>query len=477
MSLWTSLEPASATVDPGGSTRVRLRLRNTGDVVDEYRFEPVGPIAPWTTVEPQTLRLYPGTTGTVELTFAPPRTPDATAGPHPYAVRITPTEHPEATTVPEGNLTITPFTEVRAELVPPTVKGRFRGRPRLAVDNLGNTKLTASVNGSDNGDQLSYDIHPSNVQIEPGRAAFVKTTLKPRRIIWFGAKEQRPYTLSVLRSGADPMPVEGTYVQRGFLPRWLATFFGVITALAVTFVMLWIAYKPNVTSGADEKVAEAGTTLAPSPSASPPPALPPAPTMTSAPPAAAPGTDAGAGGGSGGAGGGGAKATVTAKPKADTAATAVHRLAAHVPSGRHVCYRAYVQGDGWQKPVCDGTVAGTVGQGKAVKALNVAVYGVQGSAGNAMVYNPQSTNGQGNWKPDWTAIVADGKDNYIGSTKKNDPYMVTFVWNVGSGQACSVVKISGQDWDGQTCNNARPDLNTAGHFDNSRFVEAIKLTV
>ncbi|MET9137423.1 COG1470 family protein, partial [Streptomyces parvulus] len=127
MSLWTSLEPASATVDPGSSTRVRLRVRNTGDVVDEYRFEPVGDVSPWVSVEPQTLRLYPGTTGTVELTFAPPRTSDAVAGPNPYAVRITPTEHPDAVTVPEGNLTITAFTEVRAELVPPTVKGRFRG--------------------------------------------------------------------------------------------------------------------------------------------------------------------------------------------------------------------------------------------------------------------------------------------------------------------------------------------------------------
>ncbi|MGW7255832.1 RICIN domain-containing protein [Streptomyces sp. NPDC054834] len=316
MSLWTSLEPASATVDPGGSTRVRLRLRNTGDVVDEYRFEPVGPVAPWTTVEPQTLRLYPGTTGTVELTFAPPRTPDATAGPNPYAVRITPTEHPEATTVPEGNLTITPFTEVRVELVPPTVKGRFRGRPRLAVDNLGNTRLTASVGGSDNGDQLSYDIHPSNVQIEPGRAAFVKATLKPRKIIWFGAKEQRPYTLSVLRSGTDPMPVEGTYVQRGFLPRWLATFFGVFTALAVTFVMLWIAYKPNVGTGATEKVAEAGTTLAPSPT--PTPALtsaaPPESAAAGTPTAASGDSDKGGGGGSGGGGGGGAPAATKKAP-------------------------------------------------------------------------------------------------------------------------------------------------------------------
>ncbi len=299
MSLWTALEPSSATVDAGGSTRVQLRLRNTGDVVDEYRFEPVGPVAPWTIVEPVSLRLYPGTTGTVDLTFSPPRTPDATAGPNPYAVRITPTEHPEATTVPEGNLTITPFTEVRAEIVPPTVKGRFRGRPRLAVDNLGNTKITASISGSDNGDHLSYDIHPGSVQIEPGRAAFVKTTLKPRKIIWFGPKEQRPYTLAVQRSGIPPVPVEGTYLQRGFLPRWLATFLGIITALALTGVMLWIAYKPQVASGAREKPVEAGQTLAPTtpPPVAPPPVTTPPPAQSQAP--------------AGGSGGGGEKS----KPK------------------------------------------------------------------------------------------------------------------------------------------------------------------
>ncbi|MGW1214782.1 RICIN domain-containing protein [Streptomyces sp. NPDC002499] len=301
MTLWTSLEPASATVDPGGSTRVRLRLRNTGDVVDEYRFEAVGPIAPWTTVEPTTLRLYPGTTGSVDLTFAPPRTPDATAGPNPYAIRITPTEHPEATTVPEGNLTITPFTEVRAELVPPTVKGRFRGRPKLAIDNIGNTKLTASISGSDQGDHLAYDIHPGNVQIEPGRAAFVKTTLKPRRIIWFGPKEQRPYELSVLRSGANPVAVEGTYLQRGFLPRWLATFFGIFFALAITFAMLWIAYKPQVGTGARPKPVEAGNALTPTPTPSPV-LTPPAP-QPSAPAAQTGGgqtEQAGSGGGGGG---------------------------------------------------------------------------------------------------------------------------------------------------------------------------------
>jgi hypothetical protein len=279
MSLWTSLEPPSTTVDPGGSASVRLRVRNTGDVVDEYRFVPVGDLSPWTIVEPQTIRLYPGTTGTVELTFAPPRTPDATAGPNPYGVQIIPTEHPEATTVPEGNVTVTPFTEVRAELVPQTVKGRFRGRPRLAIDNIGNVKLTASVGGRDNSDQLSYDIHPANVQIEPGRAAFVKTTLKPRQIIWAGPKQSRPYTLAVQRSGAEPLPVQGTYVQPGLLPRWLGVLFSMLVALTIAFVMIWIAYKPAVASQTSEVTDHAAATLPPQP----PPSLPAAPTQSPAP--------------------------------------------------------------------------------------------------------------------------------------------------------------------------------------------------
>ncbi|MFF3485068.1 hydrolase [Streptomyces sp. NPDC002701] len=476
MSLWTSLEPASATVDPGGSTTVRLRLRNTGDVVDEYRFEAVGPVAPWTSVEPQVLRLYPGTTGSVDLTFRPPRTPDATAGPNAYAVRISPTEHPEATTVPEGNLTVTPFTEVRAELVPPTVKGRFRGRPRLAVDNLGNTRLTASVSGSDNGDQLSYDIYPSNVQIEPGRAAFVKTTLKPRQIIWFGSKEDRPYTLAVQRSGVAPLDVEGTYVQRGFLPRWLATFLGVFMALAITFVLLWIAYKPSVRSMATEKLQEAGiSTLPPSPTASPP--APPSPTVAATtPPAAAPTQSAG---GAGSAGGGEEEEKETKAPER-TAATAVQQLAAEDPGGRHICYRAYVAGKGWTDAVCDGETAGTVGEETPLKSLNIAVSGTKGTASAALVHNPESTDGRGHYNAPWSG-VADGLDNYIGSTKKDAPNLLGFTINVdnGGGAVCQTAHVRHAAWLGMACDDpgAGEGFVFGGSLENDRWLEAVKFTV
>ncbi|MFI9274432.1 RICIN domain-containing protein [Kitasatospora sp. NPDC052896] len=278
--IWTSLEPASTTVDPGSTATVRLRVRNTSDVVDGYRFVPVGELAPYITVEPPTIRLYPGTSGEVQLTFAPPRTPDAAAGPKPYAVQVISTENPEATTVPEGNVTVMPFTEVRAELVPHTVKGRFRGKPKLAIDNLGNTQLTTFLAGSDSGDELEFEIHPANVQIEPGRAAFVNARLRPRQIIWFGRKQNRPYNLAVRRSGHTPLAVDGMYVQRGVLPRWLATVLGIGLALLTAFLTLWFGHQPAVASQASALVAQ--------PSASPIAPSAPAPQPVSPPTAAAP---------------------------------------------------------------------------------------------------------------------------------------------------------------------------------------------
>jgi hypothetical protein len=59
-----ALEPLSVTVEAGGEADASLRIRNTSDIVEEYRVDVVGDPALWCTAEPATLRLYPGTTGT-----------------------------------------------------------------------------------------------------------------------------------------------------------------------------------------------------------------------------------------------------------------------------------------------------------------------------------------------------------------------------------------------------------------------------
>ncbi|WP_055701579.1 hydrolase [Streptomyces silaceus] len=465
MSLWTSLEPSSTTVDPGDTTTVQLRVRNTGDVVEAYRLEPVGDLAPWTTVEPAELRLYPGTIGTVELRCTPPRTPDVQAGPHPYAVRITPTEHPGAGTVAEGQITVTPFTEVRAELVPPVVRGWFRARPLLAVDNLGNTRVTASLSGGDTGDQLSYELDPGSVQIEPGRAAFVQATLRPEQIIWLGAQQKRPYALAVRRSGTEPIDVNGTFVQRGILPGWLAVVFALLLAATIAFVTVWLSYRPQMQTATREKPRQAGE-LKPD-GKDPLPSKPAPEPEEKEKPKDDGGGDKGGTQEPGGGGGGGDE-----KPKEEerTAATAVRELAAR-SEGRHICYRAFVEGDGWQDPVCDGAEAGTTGKGTAIKALNVAVSGTGGVTG-ASAYV-----GEGWRKGDEWQKGDDATDMVIGSTEESDPPMQGYTLQVFDGSVCLDAYLQGKEWLEQTCTDPGQWKYGGSPMEQNIQLEAVRFTV
>ncbi|MET9056883.1 hypothetical protein ABZX99_03560 [Streptomyces antibioticus] len=228
-------------------------------------------------------------------------------------------------------------------------------------------------------------------------------------------------------------------------------------------------------------------TAAPTVSVSPSlgsPSPSPSPTKPKAKPKPTPKVPGGAGG-EGGAGGATvtvrppkATTTVTAKPPAETAATAVKRLARNDPSGRHICYRAYVSGRGWQKPVCDGTVAGTTGQNLPIKALNIAVSGTGGTAANAFVHNPRSTDGAGIWQPKWTPNTANGKNIYIGSAKRNAPSMLGFAINIGSGgRICQAAHVQDTGWSETGCADPRPAFVTGGSFSNDRWLEAVKFTV
>jgi hypothetical protein len=101
-----------------------------------------------------------------------------------------------------------------------------------------------------------------------------------------------------------------------------------------------------------------------------------------------------------------------------------------------------------------------------------------GSSANAFIHNPESTNGQGKWEPNWTAIIADGKDNYIGSTKPDAQDMSGFAINIGSGQICQNIRFDGStDWGKEVCAKQRNAFNFGGTVDNDRFLEAVWFTV
>lgn len=260
----------SATVEAGGEIVVMLRVRNTTDVVEEYHVDVVGDPALWCTIEPAVLRLYPQTTGSVSLTFAPPRSPDAEAGPHPYAVRVRPTENPDAVSVPEGNLSVIGFTAIQAELLPVTVRGWRRAKPRLVVDNNGNTTVTTAVLASSPGNRVDFDIRTPSFQVPPGRAHFSVLKLKPERLLWLGRRVSHPYTTTVQPSGSEPATVHGTYLQNALLPTWMTRLGMLLAGLLAVFLVFWFLARPAVSSKTTAQVNPAPTVGGGQPPAQPP---------------------------------------------------------------------------------------------------------------------------------------------------------------------------------------------------------------
>ncbi|MGR7000685.1 COG1470 family protein [Yinghuangia aomiensis] len=186
MSATATLDTPEVSVEPGGAADVPLQIRNSGSTVEEYRFEVVGPCAAWTTVEPDRVSLYPETAETVTVRLRPPRDPGTAAGEAPYGIRVVPTNNPDTAVVPEGTVTVLPFTEITAELLPRSSRVRPKGQaPHVAVDNRGNTPVTAKLVAQPGGRGALPLFAKAEFAIPPGRAEFADVGM--RRRSWCGS--------------------------------------------------------------------------------------------------------------------------------------------------------------------------------------------------------------------------------------------------------------------------------------------------
>lgn len=160
-------------------------------------------------------------------------------------------------------------------------------------------------------------------------------------------------------------------------------------------------------------------------------------------------------------------------PPAGTAAYTVLHLAQQSP-GRHICYRAYVSGLGWQSVRCDGATAGTEGQQRSIKALNIAVSGTNGMAANAYI---QGTGWAGQtWK-----AAANGTNLYLGTETSTAPNISGFAVNVDSGQGkiCENAHVHNVGWLGLGCDTPASAGNYifGGTLDATSWLEAVRFTV
>jgi hypothetical protein len=176
-----TISPTTVPVVPGQVGVASVRIRNTGVVVDQFSVTVLGEPGAWTTAVPAVLSLFPGAEGTVELHFAPPRTPGVGFGPVTFGVRIDASQDPDGTVVEEADVDLQAFTEVQAKLTPRTSETKRKARHQVLVDNRGNAAITASLDAFDPDELLAFDIPTRTVSIAAGQSEAVAVRVAAKK--------------------------------------------------------------------------------------------------------------------------------------------------------------------------------------------------------------------------------------------------------------------------------------------------------
>ncbi|MEV5601413.1 hydrolytic protein [Streptomyces sp. NPDC052299] len=253
----------TVTVSPGAEATTTLTVRNDGDIVEAYTLDVVGDCAAWTTVEPARVSLYPGTSETVTVRFAPPRSHEVRAGEKPVGIRVLPAEHPESVAVPEMTVVVEPFHELRARLEPGRRRGWLGARFRTVVQNLGNAPTEVALAARQPGEELRLAFTPERRKLEPGESAEAGLKVRARKLIWFGAPAAWPFEVVAGEpedAGAEgprtgrPEPLQGEFAQLPLFPKWLL----ILLAAVLALLLAWFALvRPAVRSTAKEAGAKA----------------------------------------------------------------------------------------------------------------------------------------------------------------------------------------------------------------------------
>ncbi|HEX4061746.1 MAG TPA: hypothetical protein VHY58_12085 [Streptosporangiaceae bacterium] len=263
MGVSVAFEQASIEVQPGQQASCNVLVRNTGSVVDRVLLDVLGEARDWVVAEPAELSLLPGSSAPARVMFSPPRAAWPRAGEFPFGLRAFSQEDPEGSVIVEGEVTLAPFTELKADLVPKTSHARRRGRHRLIVENRGNTGADLALSASDVDNALEFGFRPDLFTAGPGTATFVKMRANPRQRFFKGSSKSLPFQVFVLPGQAEPVIVDGAVLQRQILPEWLLPLLALATVAVAALLVLWfLVFKPEVHSAAVQAVTQQTHALA-----------------------------------------------------------------------------------------------------------------------------------------------------------------------------------------------------------------------
>ncbi len=238
MATVADIEPASLALTPGESEVFTLTVRNDGEDVEAYHLSAVDDAAEHVVIEPDTLLVHPGETGTASATITLEHTGRWSVGELIVRFHIVPAVRPDEFLVVEAIATIQSFSDVAAVLSPPTLQGRRSAEAEIAIANAGNAHTYAGVAVS--AGELVVSIDHGQAALPASSTESVDLTVRARDLLWRGDPVQHPFVVTVTPEDQPAISLEGTFTQLPLLPGWTFKAAIGVAAAAALLLVLWL---------------------------------------------------------------------------------------------------------------------------------------------------------------------------------------------------------------------------------------------
>ncbi|MCA1704612.1 MAG: PASTA domain-containing protein, partial [Actinobacteria bacterium] len=241
-----TMEPTELMVDPGGEVTTTVTVRNLGTRVEEFGLTPQGTAAAFASVTPVTVSIYPDLEQRAVVRFAPLRAPQNSAGVTTFEIVARSVVHSDVCDVARGQLTVTPFDDLKAVLTPDLSRGRKPARHQVSVTNGGNTPVSTQLAFHDQDGALTFEPKEGTATLQPGVTEDLPVLVNgPRR--WFGRAERYPFSAVVTPPEPHPLiTLNGTRQQTAVFPRWVPAAAVVLIVLAIALAALLALRTPTV---------------------------------------------------------------------------------------------------------------------------------------------------------------------------------------------------------------------------------------
>ncbi|HTH07092.1 MAG TPA: carboxypeptidase regulatory-like domain-containing protein, partial [Ilumatobacteraceae bacterium] len=233
MTLHVDASPAIVEVGPGQEFSLSVRVANTSPLIDGYSVRVFGLDAAWLLLEPRRLSLFPGDSGTVDITVTLPV--DFPAGMRVVSIYVQSENSPTEFVISSVTVDVTSSPRITLALDPASQTAGNQAQFGMVVMNHGNSIVEGVPEAIDPEEQAQFVFTPGMVRLLPGERDVVQVGVRAPRP-WVGPPKVRVLNFALATNSR--VETMGTFMQRPRISRWVITVLGLIAVAALFAAVL-----------------------------------------------------------------------------------------------------------------------------------------------------------------------------------------------------------------------------------------------